>query len=78
MDIDRRLDGLVPVLAQTFAKRRKPTPSMDGSHNPTPTERIEAERFIEMVKFTLTDEWLKFCHPDEGYHASPHVGCILR
>lgn len=76
---NERLDTLIPHIALLFAKRRtNGSVYMDGSHNPLPSEESAAREVIDMVKFTLSDEWLKFCHEEFNYHASPHKGCILR
>lgn len=78
--IEERLDFMVTILAQRFAKQRtRGNVYMDGSHNPTPTEIREAEKFIYQIKYILNDDtFIKFCHPELNYHSSPHNGCILR
>lgn len=41
-----------------------------------------AELFIAkgyvIVNFEKMAEWLKDCHKEYRYHASPHRGCVLR
>ena len=76
--VEQRLDDLIPDIAMALANKRQPDPTMDGRGNPTPSEKKIAGRFIEWVKFALTDEWGDWCHEDMGYHADPHRGCILR
>jgi hypothetical protein len=49
-----RTDALARELALVFAKRRTGgNVYMNGSHNPLPTEVIEARRFMETVQFIV-------------------------
>ncbi len=73
--IERRLNGLVPHIVIEVAHLRRPDPTMDGRHHPTPSEQRLAQSVIDWVKFAMTDEWLIWCHEECDYHASPHRGC---
>lgn len=69
--LDTWRDELVDELALEFAKQRTHgNVYMDGTHNPTPMEKVTAERFMEMATFVLLQVFRQYLE----YNDVPSAG----